>query len=147
VTRKELGVVIDTVIANWNLKTDRNQMGNAWWRYLGDLDFDPVMAAIDVLVLADGHPPRAGAVRRGYIDRQNPSGLPSVEQAWALARTFVEAHKSGADYQSLAPLVLAAVKEVGVDDVARGYPNAFKASYGRMVDEANEARYALPDAA
>lgn len=96
--RKELSAIVDTVVAAWQVDiADRKTMYRTWFRYLSDLDFEMVLAAVDAKVVAgERWAPRVGEIRRDAIDRlHGQSRWPDAETAWQFVEDRLEAANSG----------------------------------------------------
>lgn len=150
-TKAELSAIVDTVIAAWQLEVaDRKTLYRTWWRYLGDLPFADVVAAVDACVVAgDRWAPRVGELRRSTIDRSTPGlAWPDPDSAWAHVEALLSAANTGiAPHRRLDPTIEAAItramRTAGIRD---GYhKHAFVRAWAEETARWEQDRYGLPD--
>lgn len=150
-TKAELSAIVDTVIAAWQLEIgDRKTLYRTWWRYLGDLTFTEVLAAVDARVVAgDRWAPRVGELRRSAIDRTSPTSLwPDPDSAWLRVEALLSAANTGVDSRPLFTVEVEAaigraMRAAGTRDGF--HKHAFLRAWADETARREQQRYGLPD--
>ena len=137
--KQELVNVVNVINANWpQADADPKAQYEMWWRYLGDLDCEPVMKVIDDLVIeASQWRPRVGEIRRRSID--GDKNWPTPDAAWAIA----EERRKCADMGVGAPDLDAEVLTV-LGEAMRGSRGQGKSGFMAEWQAALGRRYGLP---
>lgn len=83
-TKEELVKIIDVIRANWNMmnlpRDKQRALYDSWWRYIGEFEYEEVMAVVDDAILADSWSPRIGWVVRSVLDRRSGEKSPPAEE-------------------------------------------------------------------
>lgn len=87
--------IVDHVIATYNLspnQTQKGAMNEAWQRFVGDLDYDAVMEALDYQALSSSWAPKPADTRVLVV----APGMPTADEAWSDCKKVLEFVNYGA---------------------------------------------------
>ncbi len=121
-TKEQVGLLVDVVIGNWNLKLIPSQkipMTKAWERYLSDMDYTEVSHAVDARAMAGGFPPKPAEIRLDVLKAKGQAP-PGAVEALAQAKKLTDAVQFGITLPlNTHDLVRETIREIGVQhDVA-----------------------------
>ncbi len=132
-TKEQIGLIVDVVVGNWNLKlipSQKKPMVAAWERYLLDMDYGDVSRAVDSRAMAGGFPPKPAEIRLDVL-RAKGQAPPGAVLALAQAKKLTDAIQSGTPLPANThDLVRETIQEIGVQ-----HDVAFKERYDEKLVE------------
>lgn len=157
-TKKELVALVDAVYAMWpDDRIDMKAAYVAWWRYLGDLDFQTTQGALDAHVIANNalrakygrswgsSRPTPGDLRQMSIDG-TASNWPEAEEALHIIEEWYQRASTGLDFKSTGDDELDdALRRTA--STAHANKQAFLAKWRTLTTERALTKYAVPESA
>jgi hypothetical protein len=103
-TGDEVMKVVDFIHATWNTRVDdkaRKAAYSSWGRFVGKLEYNDVMDALERQALASKWAPKPADIWSRVV----APGLPTDQEAWIQAQQLLEAVSTGTDLPDIHPEV------------------------------------------
>lgn len=150
--KQELEEIVISAYSMYNqvlLDVDRKNILRAWWEILQDLPHDGVKQSLIDHACISQFMPKAGDLRRRYLDQQSTEGDPPPPLvAWSIVTRTVEDSNAGvaADTSDLHPCIVQLITQLG--SAVYGLRNAtdqvaFMKTYEQVVSAYQQQKYKI----